>query len=192
MNASTKTRTPAEQAKLDKRAKAARDKRAAAKWQTVEFDGCVYKVSAAMTPTEAANAARVMHEAHTARQNGTAEASAPEKPKPLKPVKGKGDPLATVFYRLSRSAMEALSGALGQPYRAENPKDWAILKASKKITGGQSWAFTGKLRPEAAATLATALRSIAAQPFKGSASLITNAEKLESNHYAAKAAEKRS
>lgn len=159
------------------------------KYVVVIIDGASYQVSAMMTPTEAENAARIMHEAHLARQSGNAEASTPdvERAAEPKPVRLKGDPLATVPYRISKTAMEALSGKPGAEYRAANPKDWKILKASKRITGGQSFAFTGRLRPEAAATLALALRSIAAsEGFKGAGSLITNAAKLETNHYAAK------
>lgn len=195
----TTTRTPAEQAKLDKRAKAARDKRAAAKaaqampvpWRLVEVDGKSVKVDASLSSEEADKLARQLLGAK-ADVAAVKAAEAPEAPKTPKPVKLKGDPLATVFYRLSKTAMEALEGKPGAEYRAANPADWKILKASKKITGGQSFAFTGNLRPEAAKTLAAALRSIAGtEGFAKPGSLITNAAKLESNHYVTKAAAKR-
>lgn len=159
-------------------------------WQTIVVDGVDVKVKASLSPDEAVKCARKL----MGRTDEIAEAKAAEAPetKPAKPVKLKGDPLATVFYRLSRTAMEALEGKPGAEYRKANADAWKVLKASKKITGGQSWAFTGNLRPEAASTLAAALRSIAgSEGFAKPGSLITNAAKLESNHYVAKAAEKR-
>jgi hypothetical protein len=164
-------------------------------WQTVEIDGESIKVAASLSPEDAEQAARESLRKVKENKTTVAQAKADEKAiteKPVKPVKVKGDPLATVFYRLSRTAMEALQGKPGAEYRQANPKDWKILKASKVITGGQSVAYTGYLRPESANTLAAALRSIAGtEGFAKPGSLLTNADKLESNHYVTKAAEKR-
>jgi len=156
-------------------------------WRVIVVDGVEAKVKASLSDEEAEKCARKLMGA-----KAEVEAAKPEAPKPPKPVKLKGDPLATVFYRLSRTAMEALAGAPGAEYRKANADAWKVLKASKKITGGQSWAFTGNLRPEHATALAVELRRIAgSEGFAKPGSLITNAAKLESNHYVTKAAEKR-
>jgi hypothetical protein len=200
--------------KRAKNAAKARERRAAAKaaklaeaeagdvaatssdWQEVTIDGLgSIKVDASLSPEDAEQAARdALRKLETAKTT-VAAAKADEKAiteKPVKPVKLKGDPQATVFYRLSRTAMEALEGKPGAQFRKDEAAIWKILKASKRITGGQSWAFTGHLRPEAATTLAATLRSIAGTGgFAKPGSLLTNADKLESNHYVTKAAEKR-
>lgn len=159
----------------------------------VIIDGETYKVDPSQSAGMQQKVAKALHAAYLARQNGNANAPTPDvdrpapqdAPKAPKAVKLKGDPLATVPYRISKTAMEALSGKLGAEYRKANPKAWKVLAASKKITGGQSFAFTGSLRPDDASVLAATLRGIAAsEGFKGAGSLLTNAAKLESNHYA--------
>lgn len=164
-------------------------------WQVVEIDGKTIKVAAGLSPEDAEAAGRDALRKIEAMKTTVAVAKADEAAiteKPVKPVKVKGDPLATVFYRLSKTAMEALAGKPGAQFRKDEAATWKILKASKKITGGQSYAFTGNLRPEAAKTLAATLREIAGtEGFKAPGSLLTNAAKLESNHYVTKAAAKR-
>jgi hypothetical protein len=160
-------------------------------YRVIEIDGKTVKVAASLSDSEAEKVARQLLGAKAEHEAAQAEEKAVTE-KPAKPVKLKGDPHATVFYRLSRTAMEALEGKPGAQFRKDEAAIWKVLKDSKKITGGQSWAFTGKLRPEAASTLAKTLRSIAgSEGFKNPGSLITNAIKLENNHYTAKAAEKR-
>lgn len=188
-----------------KDAQRARERRAAAKAakaaeapaveakREIVLDDQTYTVSASLSDDEAAKVAHLLHTAYLDRKNGTPDGAVePAVVKPPKPVKLKGDVHATVFYRLSRTAMEALESNLGAEYRKANPASWKVLKGSKKIAGGQSWAFTGNLRPADAVMLANALRAIAGtEGFAKPGSLLTNAMKLESNHYTAKAADKR-
>lgn len=74
-------RTPEQKAKAaakERERRAAKKAPSAVEFAVVVIDGESYQVSAAMTTTERENAARLMHEAHVARKNGTADAPTPD------------------------------------------------------------------------------------------------------------------